>query len=800
MAGVSAGALSAALGVSELRKMAEEWSQFKNRIASTGVATDEVGAKMQELVDIALRTRSSIEGIGSAYQSIKRAQSELGASEAQVLHVTENLSKALALGGQGAEQAKAALLQTAQALASGTLQGDELRSILENAPELAGVIASQLGVAVGKLKDLGSQGKITSKDLFESILNATDRLNEKWATLTPTIGQSVQVLTTALTKYIGEADQAAGVSAKIASGIQGVASNMDVAAPLAATLAAALAGAFGGSIIAGIAAATVAFVGFKDKIRPVAGEIASLGDYARAAFDLVKEEAGEVATGFQSKFAEAAHYIASALGSVDAGEAWSNLLQGAKLVANQVIGAFAFAAKMIGASWSSLGIVITGTIIDAMNAAIASVEGAVNKVASAINSLSAIANHSLGASFPAIQPLDLGRIKNSYGEAGRYAAEAFGDSAKALTHDYIGDLDAAIQTIRQRANQEGIRRTFDHKVIETEEGTLNQRLKSAAKKDKDSESGSGASNKETDFQRKISELERQARGYDLERETIGKEAREVERAKVAFDLLEAAKKANVPVTDELRSKVDGLAEAYANSKVALDEAQKKFDDFRSGVAAAGSDLRDAFSSAIIEGRQFGDVLDSLLKKLANRLFESAFDGIFGSLTKGLSPSSLGGATTGSVAGSITPTLMSGIGKLLGFAEGGLIQGPGGPRSDSILAAVSNGEFVMNAGTTARYLPLLQALNSGQVPRFANGGLVGGAPSFPPLGAAVTGGRGDVHISAPVTVNASGGTPEQNADLAKRTSDAIEATMRGVVVDELRRQMRPGNILATQYRR
>ncbi len=64
-----------------------------------------------------------------------------------------------------------------------------------------------------------------------------------------------------------------------------------------------------------------------------------------------------------------------------------------------------------------------------------------------------------------------------------------------------------------------------------------------------------------------------------------------------------------------------------------------------------------------------------------------------------------------------------------------------------------------------------------------------------MGARMSAGSGNqIQINAPVTVNAQGGSPEHNADLAKQISSEMEATMRGVVVDELQRQMRPGNIL------
>lgn len=67
------------------------------------------------------------------------------------------------------------------------------------------------------------------------------------------------------------------------------------------------------------------------------------------------------------------------------------------------------------------------------------------------------------------------------------------------------------------------------------------------------------------------------------------------------------------------------------------------------------------------------------------------------------------------------------------ADGGHISGPGGPRDDLIPAYLSNGEFVVNAAATAQYAPLLEAINSGSIPAFANGGIVGGDVQWGPSG-------------------------------------------------------------------
>ncbi len=116
--------------------------------------------------------------------------------------------------------------------------------------------------------------------------------------------------------------------------------------------------------------------------------------------------------------------------------------------------------------------------------------------------------------------------------------------------------------------------------------------------------------------------------------------------------------------------------------------------------------------------------------------------------------------------------------------------------------LSDGEFVVNAAATRRHRALLEAVNDNRLPGFASGGYVGeDAPSLPRmLRAGNDNIAPSVEINAPITVNGSAGTPEQNADLAKKMAKELENTMRGVVISEIRTQMRPGNLLNSRVTR
>ncbi|MBN0091385.1 tape measure protein, partial [Pseudomonas aeruginosa] len=128
---------------------------------------------MDAVYSVAQNARSSLEGTAELYQRIAASAGDLGVNQQQVVQVTQNISKAMSASGVSAAAAEDALVQLGQAFASGVLRGQELNSVLEQAPGLAQAVANGLGVAVGDLRKLGEQGKLTSKQVFEAILSQT---------------------------------------------------------------------------------------------------------------------------------------------------------------------------------------------------------------------------------------------------------------------------------------------------------------------------------------------------------------------------------------------------------------------------------------------------------------------------------------------------------------------------------------------------------------------------------------------------------------------------------------------------
>ena len=172
---------------------------IQNQLRAAGVDTADLADAQADVVRLAEQTRSSLEATGGLYARVLRSTRELGVSQEEGLTIARAFQETLALSGASAQEAAAASLQFGQALASGRLQGDELRSILENNSFFAQRFAEALGVGVGQLREMGAQGELTSELLAEVALRIAPDVNRQFAQLTPTFAQAGNVLQNRLT-------------------------------------------------------------------------------------------------------------------------------------------------------------------------------------------------------------------------------------------------------------------------------------------------------------------------------------------------------------------------------------------------------------------------------------------------------------------------------------------------------------------------------------------------------------------------------------------------------------------------
>lgn len=246
--------VGAAAGIKQLSDLADSYTNIQNRLRTVTEGQDQLADVTQKLFLIANRTRNSFEGTAELYARVGVASKDLGIRQEQLLAFTESLNQAVSLSGAGAQEAHNGIIQLAQGMASGTLRGQDLRSVLEQIPVVADVIAKSLGVTRGQLRQMGEDGKITAGIVLKAFAEARAELNDRFAKSVPTIGQSFTVLQNNLLGFVGSVNQSVGVSAGLSKALLLIASNIDTVAIAVSALAIAM-----GVKLAAAAIPTLAF-------------------------------------------------------------------------------------------------------------------------------------------------------------------------------------------------------------------------------------------------------------------------------------------------------------------------------------------------------------------------------------------------------------------------------------------------------------------------------------------------------------------------------------------------------------
>lgn len=265
--GTAFAGLAGLFGTSELIRLADAFTNLQNRMSIVTNSQAELQTAMQATYEIAQSTYTAWEGIGTIYARTAQASTQLGLSQSQLIAFTNQLAQATALSGSSAEAANNALVQLSQGMAEGTLRGDELVSVLSQLPYVSNVIADGMGVAVGSLRQLASEGAITPQVIISAFNKMSTSIQNDFNKFTPTISMGLQTIENGFIKLMGTIQNGTGVFSSFGLVLTVIGNNMEVVAlamaPLAAGLAALavravlLAGAQGfGLLITSLAALT----------------------------------------------------------------------------------------------------------------------------------------------------------------------------------------------------------------------------------------------------------------------------------------------------------------------------------------------------------------------------------------------------------------------------------------------------------------------------------------------------------------------------------------------------------------
>lgn len=185
-------------------------TEANNKLLLSTKNTNDFITAQKELFKVAQRTNQGFSETVDLYSNLALSMGEMGKSQAEVIRTVETVNKAIAISGSNAQQSAAAVLQLGQAFGSGKLSGDELSSLTENSKGLVRAIADGMGVAVGQLKELGSQGKITSEVLYQALAKMASDVDEKFGNTNKSVAQGFNNLSNSVSVLSGQFGNAIG--------------------------------------------------------------------------------------------------------------------------------------------------------------------------------------------------------------------------------------------------------------------------------------------------------------------------------------------------------------------------------------------------------------------------------------------------------------------------------------------------------------------------------------------------------------------------------------------------------------
>lgn len=797
----------------EIMQYADAWTQAGNMIAA---AAQSAGVQTRSLEDLrkgADEARTSLETYTDLYARLIRSASGVAKSEEEIALATSLVSKAMKAGGASTQEQAASILQLGQALGSGVLQGDELRSLRENAPIVAKAIADEFGVTVAGLKKLGEQGKLTSDRVFRAIINAQKPIEAQFAKTNATIGDGFTLLKNSVTEYIGQTADAYGVTQTLNTILAALAGNISSVAAAAAAAGVTLLATFGrGAVLAGAAALLNPFVAlaaaigaaayavseFWDEIVPLENSVATLGDYIVTAWDQVAAKANELKATVVGMYQSLIDNINSALQG--AGTSIDGLLNSMREFVNSTAQLFFNLKDGIAVAFGAIPDAIMGGVVSAMNSMTEVVVKALNVVIRSVNkAIEAINSIGEFAGIGAIDPFNeidekVGQLPNTFKTSAEEARKEFDrvmsrppvdyvgqviDAAKKNIDEYNKEVDADMARWTQLANERARQRSADRKDADlggSRSSTSSGYGGGVAGADSGGRKGRSGG-RENEYEREIQQIKERTAALHAETAAlaglnplINDYGYSTARAKAAQELLSAAQKAGTAAGKELkdvqqllRGEFDGLSPAartqaqamlelatnYGVATEASERFKEKQDEIRERAEQAMATAKD-ITRGMIDGFIEGERAADIFANSLKKIGNALIDDVLNSIFQ-VQNAAGGGFLSGlfNFGGGSFPAAPT-----VGLYAGGGYTGPGGKNQPA--GIVHKGEVVFSQADVARMggVAAVEALRRG----YADGGPVGvRAPTLPKLAHSTT--------TAPVVVNFS---PTINAPGADAT--------------------------------
>lgn len=189
-------------GVKKVLDWSDELSLTQSRLNLINDGTQTTIDLQNKLYQAAQRSRGSYTDMANSVSKLGLLAGDAFKNNDEMIAFSEMMNKSFKVSGAGQQEISAATYQLTQAMASGKLQGDEFRSIMENAPMLADAIAKYMGKSKGELRDLAAEGAITSDIIKNALFSAADDINAKYEQMPKTFGDAMNSMKNTAQRYM----------------------------------------------------------------------------------------------------------------------------------------------------------------------------------------------------------------------------------------------------------------------------------------------------------------------------------------------------------------------------------------------------------------------------------------------------------------------------------------------------------------------------------------------------------------------------------------------------------------------
>lgn len=208
-------------------EVADNVTQLQSRIARLSSGADEAKVTFSALAQIASNTGASLQNTQSLWEKLTSSLKGTGATNSQILFLTDTLQKIGRVGGSSAEEMATALQQFGQSIDGGVVRAEEFNSVVESMPELARQMAAGLGLSMGQLRQAMLDGKITAEAALNAIAKQSAVVNQEFNKLPRTMEQASNSLTVSLSLLVGKMNEATGASTTMVAIIDSISAAID---------------------------------------------------------------------------------------------------------------------------------------------------------------------------------------------------------------------------------------------------------------------------------------------------------------------------------------------------------------------------------------------------------------------------------------------------------------------------------------------------------------------------------------------------------------------------------------------